>query len=397
MAIIKPFAALRYDFQKAGKPEDVCCPPYDIIPDHGEYTKKSKYNAIRLEGGERLETPDPYQDASELVKRWTDSGILYRERMPAFYLYEASFPSKFGGRQTLKGFTAHVELRPFSEGVVLPHENTLSGPKADREKLMRATGCHFSPIYSLYDDENGDIAALLEAAAQAGTPDHDFTDNEGVRHTMRTVFDPGFCQKISGLFDGKPLFIADGHHRYETSVGLYQDDPDSVSPYVMMFLADMNRPGLEVYATHRIVKNIAGYDDIAMKGRLGERFDFENTAEPKAGEPVWVTSSGCLRVRPKDGAWTGLDVTLLHDGILEPFFGIGAESMARQQNLAYTRDDSEAINLVRTGQADCAFLIAPTQVSQIRETVLEGKKMPQKSTYFYPKIITGLFMNNFRN
>lgn len=396
MAVIKPFNALRYDFQKHVNPEEVTCPPYDIIPDTSVYTRKSPFNAIFLEGGERLKTDNPYTRAKEYLETWLAEGILMFDKKPAYYLYEAEFTDVNGERETLRGFCAHVKLTPFSEKVVLPHENTLSKAKEDRRKLMTETGCHFSPVYSLYDDETGEVKKILDTVASQ-TPELKFTDDEGVTHSLWLVYN----DEIEKLFSDKQLFIADGHHRYETSLDIYQSNPETVEPYVMMLLSSMNEDGLEVHATHRLISNIENYSEDELKKKFSENFDITDGDKIEDEKIVWVTKNGNYILTPKSRKYN-LDVELLHNGILEPYFGIDAANMANQKNLTYTRDKNEVFDLVKKGEliadrkVQCGFLLSPTKISQIRDTVLRGEKMPQKSTYFYPKIITGLFMNCFK-
>lgn len=394
MAVLRPFSALRFNREKAGAPETLCCPPYDIIPDPSVWLSKNPYNIIRLEGGERLGTPNPYADAEQTLSEWLNKGILQEDETPSFYIYESIFPSQHGGMRTLTGFAAHVELSPFADGVVLPHENTLSAAKADRRELMRATGCHFSPVYALYDDPSRRADAILKTVKDT-PPYSSFAMEDGIEYRLWLLSDSAACRALEEVFRDQSLFIADGHHRYETSLRLREENPDTVSPYIMMFLADMSDPGLEVHATHRIVSGIPDYDQKALYEKISQRFEMEAGDETKEGSLIWVTPKKRIALTPKAGEERFLDVTLLHEGILEPFFGIDTANMAAGGNLTYTRSSEEAIAAVQSGGAQCAFLMAPPTVAQIRETMLRGEKMPQKSTYFYPKIITGLFMNRF--
>jgi uncharacterized protein (DUF1015 family) len=393
MAVIKPFAALRYDFSKAGAPETVCCPPYDIIPDPAEWTKKSKHNAILLEGGERLGTPSPYADAKKTLDKWLQDGILYQDAAPAFYIYEASFTAQDGAARTLRGVAAILELSPFSEGVVLPHEFTLSKAKEDRRRLMTESGCQFSPIYGLYDDPEGVVSAVLAPALNA-EPDCSFTMPDGVSHTLYTLTDPGVCDTVSEAFTDKKIFIADGHHRYETLLHL-KNEAD-MTRYAMVFLADMNDTGVDVWATHRVVSNLEPYDEKAVLHSLEEGYTLSGGSDAAPdGSFVWITASGSYTLTPKSPWKENSAAAALHNGILEPVFGIDAANMAAGKNLTYTKYAEEAKELVAGGKAQCAFLLPKPSMSELRSTVLAGEKMPQKSTYFFPKIITGLFMRKF--
>ena len=395
MAVLKPFSALRFDFEKAGPPETLCCPPYDVISDPGAWLSQNPYNVIRLEGGGRLGGADPYAAAGLALKDWLARGILKEDEVPAFYLYECTFPScQTGGERVLTGLAGHIELRPFSDGVVLPHENTLSAAKADRRGLMAATGCHISPIYCLYDDPGRHVAELLKNAKNSA-PECDFRMEDGIRHALWVLRNGALIEAITKAFADKTIFIADGHHRYETSLRMHEENPGAVSPYVMTVLCDMSDPGLEVHATHRIVSGVAGYDEEDLYRRLEKDFVPAPGDAPSEGVPAWVTKKAIYKLLPRREGSYPLDVTLLHEGILEPLLGIDPRCMAAGECLSYTRDAAEAVARVRSGQAQCAFLMAPPTVAQIRGTMLRGEKMPQKSTYFYPKIITGLFMNRF--
>jgi uncharacterized protein (DUF1015 family) len=393
MAVVKPFSALRYNFSKAGAPENVCCPPYDIIPDPSEWTKKSKYNAILMEGGERLGTPDPYGDAKKTLEQWLADGILYQDADPAFYVYEASFTAQNGKSQTLRGVAAIMELTPFSEGIVLPHEFTLSKAKEDRRRLMTESGCQFSPVYGLYDDPEGRVAALISPALKTAA-DCEFTMPDGVTHRLRTITGKDVCDALSEVFADKKIFIADGHHRYETLLHLKTEL--NMTEYAMVFLADMNDTGVDVWATHRVVSDLEGYDEDVVYGTLEKDFTLTQGGDAaKNGTFVWITKSGARTLTPKK-PWGGHSAAAaLHTDILEPLFGINRENMAAGKNLTYTKYADEAFELVGSGKAQCAFLLPPPKMSELRNTVLAGEKMPQKSTYFFPKIITGLFMRKF--
>ena len=392
MAVVTPFKALRFDFQKAGSPESICCPPYDIIPDTSVWTQKSPHNAILLEGGERLGTAEPYGDAKNTLDAWLGSGVLREDDTPAFYIYESLFRSRDGGRRILRGFAALLELSPFSEGVVLPHEFTLSAAKEDRRRLMLETGCQFSPVYGLYDDPEGKVAALLQPIFEKGA-DCSFRMDDGCCHTLRAVTDADVCAALSAAFEGKKIFIADGHHRYETLLRLR--DENGAPKYGMVFLADMNDEGIEMWETHRVVSALTNYDEAALRSALETRYTITDGAVPGAGTFVWLTKSGSYLLTPKQPSSEKSMVAALHNELLEPLLGIDAESMAKQKNLSYTRDAAEAARAVQSGEAQCAFLLPPALLSELRDTVLDGQKMPQKSTYFYPKIITGLFMYRF--
>ncbi|MCL1807865.1 MAG: DUF1015 domain-containing protein [Oscillospiraceae bacterium] len=392
MAVVKPFKALRFNFEKAGTPETVCCPPFDVIPDPSEWTDKSPYNAILLEGGKRLGTKDPYGDAKKTLESWLAEGILTEDAEPAFYIYEVDFTVQDGSAKTLRGFVGLLELTPFSEGTVLPHEVTLAKDREDRLRLMTETNCQFSSIYGLYDDPEGKIAGLLRPAPDSA-PDCSFTMPDGLTHTLRTVSDPGVCAALSQAMSNQKITIADGHHRYGTL--LHLRETTGKPQHAMIFLTAMNDPGVDVWATHRVVTGMNWYGEETLRKLLEEKYTVTEGGHPDDGTFVWITESGKYTLTPKT-PWTARSsVAALHDDILEPLLGIGAENMAKGKNLTYTRVAGEAEKLVQSGEAQCAFLLPKFTMGELRDTVLAGELMPQKSTYFYPKIITGLFMRRF--
>lgn len=390
MATVRPFQALVYDTATAGRPETLCCPPYDIIPDASVWRDQSQYNVIRLE---KPEGADPYADAARLIAEWKAAGVLKKTPGDAYYLYEIAFRDGTE-KKTVSGLFACVLLTPYDKGEVLPHENTLSKAKEDRYHLMMSTKCHISPIYCLYRDDQHTVLSVT-GRYKAEAPAVEFDGADGVTHRLWIVDDPKDCDAISRSFEGRSLYIADGHHRYETSLRVREELGDTVSPYGFMLLADMSLPGLVVYPTHRMVHGLTGYDEQEMLTRLSEAFEIREGREPGRNTVIWLTGAKTYSLILKDQSFDGLDVTLLHDFILAPLMGIDPANMAAGKNLSYTRDAAEAERAVRDGEAQCAFLINPTRVDQIRQVADAGGKMPQKSTYFYPKLITGLVMHEF--
>ena len=423
MANVRPFRALRYS-ERAGAPEELCCPPYDIVSEQERlaFLARNPNNVIRLELPR--EGADPYAAAARELARMTDQGILRREESDCLYLYRESFSVK-GVAYAFTGIVARVGLTPFSEGVVLPHEETLSKAKKDRFALMDATRCNFSSIYSLYEDEGGVTAARL-AALTADAPDQSFTDAEGVTHTLWIVRDRAAAEAVCADFADRKLYIADGHHRYETALAFRdhlretgQAKPGDGADYCLMTLVAMDDPGLVVFPTHRVVRGLERFDADALAAACADAFDVERlpagadvdallAAAARESRTAFCFYAGAdrqwlLTLRDASGvdaacpgasdAYKGLDVTRLHTLILEKRLGIDKANMAAQINLTYTRSEEEARALVDEGDADCAFLINATRVSQIRAVAAAGEKMPQKSTYFYPKLITGLVMN----
>ncbi len=423
MAEIRPFKALRFNTANAGAIGELVCPPYDIISEEQRlaYLQRNPHNIIRLElpKGE-----NPYEEAGAALNRWLEEGILQQDEQEGIYIYEEEFTVN-GLHTKFKGCIVRVKLEEFSKGVVLPHEETLSKAKEDRFNLMKATDCNFSQIYSLYMDPEHEITRQLEALSK-GTPENELTDHDGVTHRLWIVTDPQAIAPICTAFADKKLYIADGHHRYETALNYrnYCRENNKGSggeDYVMMMLVDMEHPGLVVLPTHRLVRDLPAFDrEKLLEGcktyfEVSEEQDI-STAETKLkalyeeGKKAFAFYSGgsgyaLLTLRDTDilaqllpdksAASQGLDVTVLHTLILEKIFGIDAENMAKQINLTYVKQFEDAVAAVQNGQAQCAFILNPTKVTEIRDVAAAGEKMPQKSTYFYPKLITGLVMNRF--
>ncbi len=425
MAEIKGFKGLRFT-EKAGQIDTLCCPPYDIISEaqRQEYLKENPYNVIRLELPREGE--NPYEQAGATLHEWLQDGIVAPDDRDTLYIYEELFEVR-GERKSVKGFVCRVKIEEFSKNVVLPHEETLSKAKTDRFNLMQATSCNFSQIYSLYIDEKRDTAARLETLSK-GAPDVCFTDEGGVTHRLWAVTDPKEISAICGSMADRKLYIADGHHRYETALNYRNhcreqglSKAGDGTDYVMMMLVDMNHEGLIVFPTHRLVRDLPSFDAAAaMKAcepyfELTEKDNVKNAEEElealyRAGKKAFGFYTGggtwtqmVLRdmapvralMKGKSEALQALDVSVLHTLVLEKLFGIDKENMANQVNLTYTRVFKEAVDGVDEGSFQCAFILNPTRVSEILDVAAAGEKMPQKSTYFYPKLITGLVMNRF--
>ena len=420
MAEIKEFKALRFT-EKAGCICELACPPYDIISaqEKEAFLNTNERNIIRLELPEP--TDEGYALAGATLDAWMEDGCLKCEDEDSIYIYEEKFTA-LGKNYSFKGFVSRVKLHPFSDGVVLPHEETLSKAKTDRLNLMRATGCNFSQIYSLYSDEKGESRAMI-AELSSGEPTQSFTDKEGVTHSLWVVNKSEKTAALCDWFKDKKLYIADGHHRYETALN-YKAEMESkgfkntAADYVMMFLVDMENPGLVVFPTHRIVRDLESFDEKALLSSCEAEFTVEEMAADKlqagldaayqkgdvafgfVGKKISaLLTLKDIAVMEKIMAGAGkavreLDVSVLHSLILEQHLKIDKENMAKQINLTYTRSTDEALAAAK-GSANCAFLLNPTRVEEIAAVAAAGDKMPQKSTYFYPKLITGMVMNKF--
>ena len=428
MAEIRPLRALRYNLEKAGPIENLTCPPYDIIsPDQRrELLSHSGYNVIRLELPQ--EGKEPYEEAAHTLNLWRSEGVLQLDMEEGMYLYEEEFLSQVDQGQSRKvlGLVCRVRLEDFANGVILPHEETLSKAKEDRFRLLSATRCNFSSIYSLYHDEGGVTRQRLLNLKETCPPRYEFSDGL-VTHRLWVINDPVAIQALGEDFAGRKLYIADGHHRYETGLR-YRDTLEEQGTYLpgasytLMTLTDMADPGLTVFPTHRLVRGVEGFEESALLAACQEDFILEpqqNRADSEKalenlyqeGKHAFALYSGrewtVLTLKDPavmeallpgtSPAYRTLDVSILHSLVLERLLGIDKENMASQKNLTYTRSAEEAQRSVDQGESQCCFLLNPTRVEEIGQVAQNGEKMPQKSTYFYPKLITGLVVNSLED
>jgi len=422
MAQIAPFRGLRYDSARTPDLAAVLAPPYDVIGDGERRALEARdpHNVVRIELP-RGEDDARYTGAAGLLSAWTSEGILRDDADDACYVYEQEF-SWAGKRYTRRGFFAAVHLEPFERRVVLPHEHTLSGPKEDRRRLLRATRTQISPIFGLYRDADAAAGAIIDGAS-AGAPAVDATTPDGVRHRLWTLADGAAIARLAGVLADKQILIADGHQRYETMLGLSAElrpagaTGPAPSDFAMMYLARAEDPGLLVLPTHRLVKDLVGFDFAGLCAAAKAAFDITGGDErtPEAIE-ARLARDGAARVVfavrvPGESATTWfalkpivdlsalgppslrkLDVTVLHGVILGSLLGIDAEALAKQSFLTYTHDTKEAIARVAASEAQAAFLMNPTKVGEVLAACEAGFVLPQKSTYFQPKLATGLCM-----
>lgn len=409
-------------------------PPYDVISaeQQDQLYERSPYNVIRLELGR---APDRYAEAREAYTAWRRDGVL-RADPASMYLYEQRFrtPAASGAAastsepgQVRRGIVARVRLEEWSAGVVLPHEDTLTKAKADRLELMRAIWANVSPIFSLYDDPKRELANLLSSKF-AEKPLAEGTDDANEDHRLWQIPAGELTGQIRDFFADRQLFIADGHHRYETSLALRQEAraQDGRYPgadYVMMVLVDFADPGLAVLPTHRLLHNLGPSLMQTFSQRLGDYFDVVAVAENPSPRALQATlqqldrtegpafalygplPSGLrlLALKPQwrnhsfqsqhSDAWNRLDVAVLHAVIGGEILGLNAEDLTSQRYFEYTHDATQALRGVSTGEHQLALLLRGTPASAIRDISLANDKMPQKSTYFYPKLGTGLVIN----
>jgi uncharacterized protein (DUF1015 family) len=404
LAKIYPFQPYRYS-EKAGPLGDLITQPYDKITPamQSAYLAKSPYNLVRVILGPRQPedsaTNNTYTRASAFLNEWIASGILARESEPAVFPYFQEFTvPDTGERLVRKGFIGLGAVEDYSAKIVHRHEQTLSGPKKDRLELLRHTHAHFGQLFMLYPDPEGAIDAILDQAA-AAPPLGEVTDEYGVVHRIWKITDPS---RIQELMADKKLVIADGHHRYETALAFRDENPNLPgADRVMMTFINMYSPGLQILATHRLVNGIA--DDHFPDGFLknaAQDFKVDEIASLDQLKSAWsecgnrtiigaAIGSRLFTLEERDAS-DELDVRILHEVALGKVLGIGEEAVRDEKHLRYIRGIDAAVEEARQGRAQIAFLLKPTSVQQVADTSFAGGVMPQKSTDFYPKVLTGL-------
>jgi len=429
MATIRPFRGIRYDPEKIDDLSTVISQPYDRVR-HGlqdKYYDLSPYNIVRIIKGKEQagdgEGNNVYTRARDTYQSWLREGILMREEVPALYVLHQTFALPDGSTRTRQGLIAAFELSRFEEGVVLPHERTLSGPKVDRLNLMRATAANFGHIFMLYPGDR--INQLLGAAieGQLGLDLHELFEHD-VTQRFWAVTDPEvIAAVVEEMAPRRNLIIADGHHRYETALN-YRDEMRAAHPdappnagfnYRMVTLVSMEDPGLVILPTHRLIHSYGRMDGAAVLERAQEYFNVAPAADRAALEAALAEAEPAHpRFGFYDGAyaaltlrdpavlerllpdrapdWCLLDVSVLHEVFIERVLGIDKAAVERKENIEYLRDPQMGYDAVDEGQAEFLLVMNPTRMEQVRACTAAGEKMPQKSTDFYPKVISGLVM-----
>ena len=428
MAEIIPFKALRYDPDQV-KLEDVLTQPYDkITPEmQARYYERSPHNLVRIILGKAGETDTDtfniYTRAAEYLHDWRSGGLLKQDTEPGIYLYAQTFTVP--GTPELaerRGLIALGRIHDYADGVVFRHEQTLAKPRQDRLNLLRATRAHFGQIFMLYSDPQNEIEKLLQARTEED-PDTSLLDEYETLHRVWKITNPALIQAVQEKMRDKKLLIADGHHRYETALAYRNErrdqagtpNPNAPSEYLMMTLVPMESRGLVILPTHRIVHGLPAFDREQMLENAGRFFEIDRidlrtesrsatTLLGQAGENgtafVAVTRQGPYLLRAKKDAvedalravpslQRDLDVVQLHRLMLERILGISEDAILNQQHVKYERDAFEAISWVRQG-ANVAFLMNPAKIEQVRDIAFAGEVLPQKSTDFYPKLLSGL-------
>ena len=404
MARIFPFQPYRYT-PAAGSLDRVVTQPYDkISPAMRErYLSLSPYNLVRIILGERKPDDGPaenvYTRAAAHLNAWIAAGILARDAAPAFYAYFQEFTvPDVAGKLVRKGFIGLGAVEDYSAGVVHRHEQTLKGPKLDRLELLRHTHAHFGQIFMLYPDPALAIDRILDQAA-AKAPTAEATDEYDVVHRAWRIADPAAVAQIAQLMADKKLLIADGHHRYETALAFSRENPALPgADRVMMTFVNMHSSGLRILATHRLLNGLAGFDSAALLARTGAsampldrlRAAFASPAPDRLRVGIVLPGREEVYLIDRPRGPEDLDVPFLHDEILAAVLGIGEQDVREEKYLKYVRGLDAAVERVRAGDAQAAFLLEPTTVEQVARVAFSGGVMPQKSTDFYPKLLSGL-------
>mgnify|MGYP005839382421 CR=1 FL=1 len=453
MAFIAPFRAVRYNQEKAGDINEVVSPPYDVIDAQAQaaLTARNPHNMIRLDLSKNVKAEgmnsERYAGAAELFAKWLEEKILLREELPSFYLYEVDYRVPDGRVLTRRGFLGRVRLAEFSQGVVKPHEKTFAGVTSDRLKLLDACQAQFSPIFSLYSDPEGEVMELLEQA-RSEEPLYRAADQDGCEHRLWVVSDPEVLRRVQEEFREKALYIADGHHRYTTALqyrALVREregklDPDSAANHTMMYLCGMEDPGLSVLPTHRLLRLPGTRSADGVLAELREDFLVEEidtgSRESLLAETFGRMADGlsagqntcfgfyhpgedrCFLLTLKDGvmareasqrppALQELDVVVLSDLIIDRLPDLDKSRCVQGDLIDYFSDPDEALDVAlkesrksrQNGEAltPLLFLMNATRVEQVRRVADEGLVMPHKSTFFYPKVLTGLAINPLRD
>ncbi len=432
MPEIRPFRGVRYDISKVGDLASVIAPPYDVIDPElqDRLYQASPYNVIRLELNRAEPGDDPGRDryarAASILEDWQRQGVLRTDDHPALYVYHQIYELE-GRSYTRKGFLARVRLEPFGQGLVFPHEQTLAGPKADRLALYNATGFNLSPIFGLYRDAENEVLS----AVQAGITDHtplEAVDHLGVVNRLWPVFDQHAHTVALGLIAQRKVFIADGHHRYETGLG-FRDDrastgklqgSDDPANFCMMMLVSMSDPGLNILPTHRLVTGYPGLEADELAAALAPEFEISWTGTGAEGcQAAWesielagdqdllgfgtLADGRWLTARLRSDAtmdqlvpqqspdWRSLGVSILQELVFKRLLSDCGTPSARYVHLT-----TEVLQALQNRLCDLACLVPPANMQHVEAIASNLEKMPPKSTYFYPKLVTGLVLNPLR-
>ena len=447
MAVVLPFPALRYDARRVGDLEKVLTQPYDkITPEmQREYLERSPFNLAHIVKGEGKQEDSAgnnvYTRAAALFRNWQEQGIFIERKTPALYAYFQQFcvPGLPPGPPLVrKAFIGLGKLEAYDAGIVFRHEETLSAPKADRLELLRATRAHFEQIFMLYSDPESSIERLLEEET-AAPPMARAEDEYGVIHQLWEIENPEKVRAIQQHLLAKKLIIADGHHRYETALNFQREcrasrphTGEADCSYMPMTFANMDAEGIVILPTHRLVSGVSGFraEDLLAKAApyfetseyrfsgpesrraMAQQLRADMASAAEGGTAIGAVLQGfdcfyLLRRRREvelDRLWPdlspaqrALDVTVLHRLVFAQCLGVDEESVRQEEFLSYIRDFEEGLESVAQGKAQACFFLNPVSIQQVRRIALEGRLLPQKSTDFYPKLLSGLVISRLRS
>ena len=413
MADVQPLRAIHYDLAAAGPLDRLAAPPYDVIDAdlRRDLAARSPHNVVEID---LPEGDDPYARAAELFEQWQMDGVLTRDREPALWALTQTYRAPGGGERVRHGFFCRVRITDYGPGKIRPHERTHPAAKEDRLRLMRSTRANLSPIFSLYDDPAGEAWSALASATES-PPWSEVTDDDGTVHRLWRIPDPAAIAGVQAALADTELLIADGHHRYETARTYAQEiGGQGDHNYVLMCLVSMSDPGLTVFPTHRVVGKLEDDRRARLEEELQRDFEVDEidarqvVPEGENGVPTYgyLDRSGrSLRLRlgsppavdralaDHSPSYRRLDTAVLEKLVLEDALGLTEEDISHQHGLAYARDLDQARELLGSGDYEVAFLLRPTPIEQVQAVAQAGETMPPKSTYFYPKLLSGLLFN----
>ena len=406
MANIIPFKGTLYNPKKIKDLSKVMAPPYDVISpqEQAQLYDSEAHNIIHIllskAKPDDNEKENRYTRAARFLKDWQAQGVLKKDKEPCIYVYEQEF--EVDGREMRRlGFISLLKLEEFDreDSSVHPHENTLSAPKKDRTRLISSIEANLGPIFAIFADEDKSIDNIL-AQATKSHPLIDIVDHHGIKNRLWRISDKDKVDKIAHLMKDKKLFIADGHHRYEVGLEFSKDRKDPKFGYILTYFTDLCAEGIVVLPTHRLVSGVDASVLSELKEDLKKNFriekissseevkDFLSKAVPPEKRFAIYEKGGFTGLRVKDN--DSLDVSVLHDIVIEPL-----KKKAASLSIDFTKDIEYAVKEVDEGRFSLSVILNPTKITEVRDMALSGKRMPQKSTYFYPKVLTGLVINVF--
>ena len=423
MAEIKHIRGIRYNQEKIGSFEKVITLPYDKIEPElqKDYYERSPFNFVRIIlGNDEIEgKEEKYAKARAYIQNWLNENVLIQDNDTCFYPYTQEYEVD-GVKKIRFSFIGALKVSDYSEGVVIPHENTLSGPKKDRRRLLEETESHTELIFMLFQDKANNVKALM-TKAMSEKPISEMTDDDGTIHRVYKLADNDSIAKISEFMKDRKVFIADGHHRYETSLGYSKDQKNNPeAAYTLCAFVNMDdTEGLTILPTHRVVKNVSDFSKELLLKKLEENFEIQKadnleklnsllSENEKSFGLLFPDEFYLIRLKNKkiveklitekvSLAYKLLDVVILHQLILEKLLGIDKVKLEEKTNLEYIRGYKKAYETLTENSYQCAFLLSPTKIEELSEVASLGDKMPQKSTDFYPKLLSGFVFHKLKN